>query len=73
MTVFSIFGQNAAGLLSKKESLFFAINSLQPSAITIQESKMKKIGLLKIPGYQIFEKIRKIMLVEAFLQLLLTV
>ena len=54
-----IMGTNANGIKSKKESLFSLINLLQPSIITIQESFMKKPGQIKIPGYQIFEKVRE--------------
>ena len=54
----SIAGENAAGFTSKKESLFNLINLLNPSIITIQETKHKKMGILKLPGYQNFEKIR---------------
>ena len=54
----SIVGANSAGLTSKKESLFNLINLLNPSIITIQETKHTKQGLLKIPGYQNFERIR---------------
>ena len=53
---FSLLGTNAAGLSSKKESLFQLINKFSPSVFTIQESKLRKPGLLKIPGYQVFEK-----------------
>ena len=55
---FSIIGTNSAGLKCKKESFFRMINKYSPSIITIQESKMTKPGLIKIPGYQVFERIR---------------
>ena len=51
-------GSNAAGLKSKTESFFNLFNKFKPSVVTIQESKHKKSGMLKIPGYQTFEKIR---------------
>ena len=35
------------------------MNKLLPSAALFQETKSKKIGRLKFPGYQVFEKIRK--------------
>ena len=54
----SIIGTNAAGLKSKKESLFNAINTFKASIVTLQETKHNKIGTIKIPGYQIFEQIR---------------
>ena len=51
-------GTNAAGLTSKKESFFNLINSLNPSIITIQETKLTKMRKIKIPGYQNFERLR---------------
>ena len=54
----SIIGTNAAGLKSKKESLFNAINTFKASIVTIQETKQNKIGTIKLPGYQTFERIR---------------
>ena len=54
----SIIGTNSAGLKGKMESFFNLINHFSPSIITIQETKHKKIGTLKLPGYQIFEKVR---------------
>ena len=52
-------GSNAAGLNSKKESFFFLINNFKPSILTIQETKMNKTGSIRVPGYQVFEKIRR--------------
>ena len=46
----SIVGSNAAGLISKKDSLLSLIDLLLPSIITIQESKCKKNGLFKVDG-----------------------
>ena len=56
---FSIIGTNAAGLNSKKESFYKLINKFRPSVITIQESKLSRPGMIKIPGYQVFDKERK--------------
>ena len=56
---FSLLGTNAAGLNPKKESFYSLINKFQPSVITVQETKLSKAGLMKIPGYQLFEKVRK--------------
>ena len=56
---FSLIGTNAAGINAKKESFYSLINRFKPSAITVQESKMNKPGMIKIPGYQVFEKVRK--------------
>ena len=55
---FSLLGTNAAGLNSKLESFYSSINNFQPSVITIQETKFSKAGRIKIPGYQIFERVR---------------
>ena len=52
----SLIGTNSAGLTSKKESFYSIINKYKPSILTVQETKHKKVGLLKIPGYQTFEK-----------------
>ena len=52
-------GTNAAGLKAKKDSLIENIRLFdQPSIITIQETKFRKMGSMKIENYQIFEKIR---------------
>ena len=55
----SILGTNANGLLGKQESLINNINHFKPSIITIQETKIKRIGSIKLKGYQIFEKPRE--------------
>ena len=56
---FSVFGNNANGLKSKKESLLNALRNLNfPSCILIQETKLRTPGTFKLPGYQIFEKTR---------------
>ena len=56
---FSIMGTNAAGLKTKKDSL---VNNLKvfnnPSCITIQETKLRIKGSLKLNNYQVFEKLR---------------
>ena len=54
----TIVGTNSAGLTSKKESFFSLINILNPSIITVQETKHSKIKNFRIPGYQNFERIR---------------
>ena len=56
---FSILGANANGINPKKESLYSAINYFKPIVVNIQESKLRKIGQIKLPGYQIFEKLRE--------------
>ena len=55
----SLLGTNAAGLKSKTESLFYLVNKFSPSVVTIQESKCNKIGLIKIKGFQVYEKVRR--------------
>ena len=55
---FLIVGANANGINAKKETFFNMINQLNPSVITIQETKMRKVGQIRIPGFQNFEKIR---------------
>ena len=58
-TSFSIMGSNSNGIMGKKESLFKNINHFQPTIITLQETKLRVQGLIKINGYQVFEKVRK--------------
>ena len=56
----TLFGSNANGIKSKKESLLNAMKSYDgPSCVLIQESKLRFPGTFKIQGYQIFEKTRK--------------
>ena len=55
---FCLLGTNSNGLLGKQESLKNAINLFKPSVITIQESKLTRKGLIKLKGYQLFEKLR---------------
>ena len=59
MANLSIIGTNAAGLKSKLESFSHIMNKFRPTICTIQETKNNKIGLVKLPGYQLFEKTRK--------------
>ena len=56
VSMFSIVGQNAAGILSKKNSLSSLMKKLLPSIGLFQETKVRKPGMIKIPGNQIFEK-----------------
>ena len=55
---FSILGTNSNGIQAKKESLLKNINTFQPSVITLQETKLRKTGTLRLHGYQVFEKVR---------------
>ena len=56
---FSLLGSNANGLKAKIDSL---INNVaifdKPSCILIQETKLRKSGMIELPGYQIFQLIR---------------
>ena len=54
----SLVGTNAAGLNTKRESFFHLINTVKPSLITLQETKVSMRGTIKLPGYQCFEHIR---------------
>ena len=54
----SIIGTNSAGLRGKMESFYNLINEYSPSIITIQETKHKKTGTIKMKGFQTFEKVR---------------
>ena len=63
----TIVGTNSAGLTSKTESFFNLINLLNPSIITVQETKHTKVKNMKIPGYQNFERIRNGKSGEVFL------
>ena len=52
---FTVIGTNANGILSKKDSLFQIINHLKPSVICLQETKLKRKGILKIQDYEILK------------------
>ena len=56
---FSILGNNVAGLKAKVDSLNHLIRTLNyPSCITIQETKLPRKKMIKLEGYETFEKIR---------------
>ena len=56
---FSIMGSNSAGLKSKLDSLVQNIQVFNnPSCITLQETKLRQCGTVKLNNYQIFEKVR---------------
>ena len=55
---FSILGTNSNGISNKVESLKHNINIFQPSVLTLQETKARKLGSIRLEGYQIFENIR---------------
>ena len=54
----SIFGINCNSIAGKVESLINNINYFEPSIVTLQETKLRKSGNIRINGYQIFERIR---------------
>ena len=54
----SLLGTNANGLMNKMDSLKQAISEVMPSIITLQETKVRKLGSVKLKGFQVFEKIR---------------
>ena len=56
---FSLLGTNCNGLANKMDSLKSTMTTFQPSIVTLQETKTRKSGSLKLKGFQIFEKIRK--------------
>ena len=52
MEKFSILGNNCFGLKAKKDSFFQTIKAFNfPSCITIQETKLRKMGSIKIKDY----------------------
>ena len=56
---FTVLGSNANGILSKKDSLLQIIDNLKPvGVIFLQETKVSRMGQVKIPGYEIFEFVR---------------
>ena len=54
----SILGANSNGISNKLESLKHNIEMFKPTIVTLQETKARKYGSVKLKGYQIFEKIR---------------
>ena len=56
-TKFSIVGCNANGIKAKLTSLKNTLRFYNnPSVVTIQETKIRGKGSIKIPGYKIFTK-----------------
>ena len=56
--MFSLFGNNAAGIKSKTETFFNVIDELECSAFLLQETLLTRKGLIKIDGFQTFELLR---------------
>ena len=50
---------NAAGLANKQDSFHRLISLFSPGAIFIQESKLKRKGLVKADNFVMFEQLRK--------------
>ena len=55
----SIMGNNVNGITSKLDSLENNVREFQPTFITLQETKVRKKGLIKLANYQIYEHIRE--------------
>ena len=58
----NLLGVNAAGISSKLYSFDKVIADIKPGVFFIQETKMRKEGMIKtaqLANYQIFERIRK--------------
>ena len=55
----SLLGINCNGIICKQDSLFSVLSLFEPSILTLQETKVRKTGRIKLKGYQIFEKVRK--------------
>ena len=52
-----LLGNNVDGLRNKMESLEQNIRVFSPTVITLQETNLKRKGLLKIKGYELYEKV----------------
>ena len=50
---------NANGILSKQDSLRHLVDSFKPGVMFYQETKVSRKGQVKVPGYEIFEVVRK--------------
>ena len=56
-----IFGTNCNGIISKKESLNALIEKLKYCGVFfLQETKVHRKGLVKIPNFEIFEVVRSL-------------
>ena len=55
----SLLGNNSAGLNPKRESFYNLVNKFKPSLITLQETKLVYYGTAELPGYKVFESLRK--------------
>ena len=57
-TNLTIIGNNSAGLKGKIDSLKRIIQVFTPGVIMLQETKMKKTGVLRLSDFTVFEKLR---------------
>ena len=55
----TILGNNSAGMTGKLESLKRAIGVFNPWVIMLQETKLKRQGLIKLKDFVVFEKLRE--------------
>ena len=55
---FKLIGNNANGILGKKESFLNLIKNEKPHCFMLQETKLRRKGQLKVDGYQIFDTVR---------------
>ena len=57
--VLSIFSANADGLRGKTQNLKYQVNDLNAKVFTVQETKYRTKGKLKMNEFEIYEAIRK--------------
>ena len=55
---FTVIGSNCNSLLGKQNSLLSSIQMFQPMVYMLQESRLPRKGMIKIPSYQVFESHR---------------
>ena len=56
---YTVIGSNCNGILGKQDSLLANIRMFNPSVVMLQETKVSRVGQIKIPSFQIFEAIRQ--------------
>ena len=56
---FTIIANNSNGIIRKQDRLFSCIRQFNASVCFLQETKVARIGQVKIPSFQIFEVVRK--------------
>ena len=55
---FTVIGSNCHSLLGKKDSLLSSIQLFKPMVYMLQESRLPRKGMIRIPQYQVFETLR---------------